>query len=102
MLSTVSIILNGFSAYIKHNSAKSTIGIFVNLLMWWDGDLLDRNAQYASTDRDPKRCSQKDRPEDGTPFVNENGRRFGGRFLSLNVDRTWDVIPPPRNMTRMG
>ena len=28
---------------------------------WWDGDLPNRNAQYASTDRDPKRCSQEDR-----------------------------------------
>ena len=33
MLSTFSIILNEFSASLKHNSTKSTIGIFVNLLM---------------------------------------------------------------------
>jgi len=33
MLSTFSIILNELSAYLEHNSAKSTIGIFVNLLM---------------------------------------------------------------------
>ena len=31
--STFLIILNEFSAYFKHNSAESTIGIFVNLLM---------------------------------------------------------------------
>ena len=33
MLSTFSIIPNEFSASLKHNSAKSTITIFVNLLM---------------------------------------------------------------------
>ena len=27
-------------------------------------------------------------------FVSEHGGWFDGRFLSLNVDRMWDVIPP--------
>jgi hypothetical protein len=56
--------------------------------------LPNSNIRCASTDQHPKRCSRKDGPEDGTPFVNEDGGRFDGGFITLNVDQKWNVILP--------
>jgi len=64
---------------------------------WRHGDLPNRNVQYAGTNQHPKSCSQKNGPEDSTPFVNEHGGRFDDRFTPLNVDRTWNVVLPAKH-----
>ena len=62
---------------------------------WWDGDLPNRNAQYASTDRDPKRCSQEDRTRRWHPICQR--ARTTVRWLIPLVERRSNVgcnLPP--------